>query len=56
MYKNEIIIKINVKIVKYVDLIKISNSNRRIICATTAKSNHHSLVSGFKVTINIQLI
>jgi hypothetical protein len=40
MYKNEIIIKINVKIVKYVELIKICNTNRRIVCATIEKSGH----------------
>jgi hypothetical protein len=46
MYKNEIIIKINIKIIKYVELIKISNTNRRIVCATTAKPNRYFLVYG----------
>jgi hypothetical protein len=35
MYKNEIIIKINVKIVKYVELIKISNTC--IVCRCIKK-------------------
>jgi hypothetical protein len=48
MYKNEIVIKIlvNLKIVKYVELIRISNTNMRIVSATTTKPNRHFLLSG----------